>query len=107
MFCGKCGKEVKDGTRFCPYCGYMVSSGDTSTNKKEPSVMLDPSERVEHKDTSDSSKTIAGQGRNIGLILIIVSIIIDLFGLVTGFFPLTIFGTILFVVGILIKMFCP
>ena len=21
MFCKKCGKEIKEGVRFCPYCG--------------------------------------------------------------------------------------
>ena len=21
MFCEKCGKEIKDGDKFCPYCG--------------------------------------------------------------------------------------
>ena len=21
MFCEKCGKEIKDGDNFCPYCG--------------------------------------------------------------------------------------
>jgi hypothetical protein len=31
-FCSKCGKEVTQGTRFCPYCGY----DQTGTSKLEP-----------------------------------------------------------------------
>ena len=26
MYCSKCGKEVKDGIKFCPYCGNDLSS---------------------------------------------------------------------------------
>ena len=28
MYCPNCGKEIPDGSKFCPYCGYFV------TNKK-------------------------------------------------------------------------
>ena len=31
MFCGKCGKEVSEGTKLCPYCGEAVSNQDTPT----------------------------------------------------------------------------
>ncbi len=27
MFCKKCGKEVADGTEFCPYCGTVLTGG--------------------------------------------------------------------------------
>lgn len=27
MFCVKCGKEISEGTKFCPYCGNQVASG--------------------------------------------------------------------------------
>ena len=26
MFCVKCGKEISEGTKFCPYCGNQVTS---------------------------------------------------------------------------------
>ena len=32
MFCEKCGKEIKDGDKFCPYCG-----AENEINKEEPS----------------------------------------------------------------------
>ena len=25
MFCEKCGKEIKDNVKFCPFCGNKVS----------------------------------------------------------------------------------
>jgi uncharacterized membrane protein YvbJ len=25
MFCPKCGKEIPDGSKFCPYCGYQIA----------------------------------------------------------------------------------
>ena len=30
MFCEKCGKEIKDGDKFCPYCG-----AENEINKEE------------------------------------------------------------------------
>ena len=33
MFCEKCGKEIKDGDKFCPYCG-----AENKINKEDPSV---------------------------------------------------------------------
>ena len=31
MFCRKCGKEIKEGVKFCPYCG-----AETTKIKTEP-----------------------------------------------------------------------
>lgn len=104
MFCTKCGTVLQDGSQFCPCCGNKIEE-DSFGSQSEVKVMLDPSEVVPAKKVADSSKSLSGQGSNIGLILIIVSIIIDLFSLVTGLFPLMILGTILFVVGGLIRLF--
>ena len=107
MFCSKCGTELQDGTQFCHNCGNKVGEANQPVSPKEVKVILDPSEVVPQKKVADSSTSFSGQGSNIGLILIIVSIIIDLVGLVSGFIPITIIGTVLFVVGILIRMFVP
>ncbi|MGN1113742.1 MAG: zinc-ribbon domain-containing protein [Oscillospiraceae bacterium] len=34
MFCKKCGKEIKDNSKFCAYCGYNINqlSTDNSSN---------------------------------------------------------------------------
>ncbi|MBO5598709.1 MAG: zinc ribbon domain-containing protein [Oribacterium sp.] len=38
MFCVKCGKEISEGTRFCPYCGNQVTSeGNTPAAPEEKS----------------------------------------------------------------------
>lgn len=35
MFCKKCGKEVDDGSKFCPYCGEDLQGGSTGYTKTE------------------------------------------------------------------------
>lgn len=44
MFCRNCGKEIKDGSSFCPYCGYHIAAANIVDNKKEqtePEKVLD------------------------------------------------------------------
>lgn len=31
MFCVKCGKEIPEGTKFCPYCGNQVGTSEGNT----------------------------------------------------------------------------
>ncbi len=44
MFCGKCGKEIKEGTKFCPMCGGTVANvsqnKEKSTNKKRKAASI-------------------------------------------------------------------
>lgn len=35
MYCKSCGKEITDGTRFCPDCGFDQSSGIKPRNPNE------------------------------------------------------------------------
>ena len=40
MFCTKCGKEIKEGMKHCPFCGEIVKKGNTakavvSSNEKK------------------------------------------------------------------------
>lgn len=35
MFCGKCGKEISDGSAFCKYCGTVVGNRDNKNNKNK------------------------------------------------------------------------
>lgn len=107
MFCSKCGAMLQDGSQFCPSCGNKVGEVPTPIVPQEVKVMLDPAEVVPAKETADSSKSFSGQGKTIGLILIIISIILDLVALVSGFIPIMTVGTILFVVGILMRIFMP
>lgn len=36
-FCGKCGKELNDGVKFCPACGEPTENG-TQQNEKAPAT---------------------------------------------------------------------
>lgn len=36
MFCYKCGKEVEEGTKFCPYCGAQLDMQPSSEGYYEP-----------------------------------------------------------------------
>ena len=30
MFCGKCGKQIEDNAKFCPYCGAVSGRGSAT-----------------------------------------------------------------------------
>lgn len=110
MFCSNCGKEIQENTSFCPYCGKNVNQVPIPAAEKVK-VILDPSEVVEAKQPIDSSKSFSGQGKTLGLVLMIVSIVFDLVGMFAigfdAFIPITIGATALFVIGFLLRMFCP
>ena len=35
-FCSKCGKELADGTRYCPMCGFDTQAQGSSNNNQAP-----------------------------------------------------------------------
>ena len=107
MFCSHCGTNLQDGAQFCISCGKKVGENSTQGVREEVKVILNPDEVVPAKESKDSSKSLSGHGRTIGFILIILSIVIDLVAVVSGFIPILTVGTILFVIGILINMFAP
>ena len=111
MFCSKCGNQLQDGTQFCPSCGNKVGEAAAPVTRQEVKVMLDPAEVVPQKKAADSSKSFSGQGKTFGLILMIVSIIFDLVAMFAigfdAFIPITIGATALFVIGFLMRLFCP
>ena len=111
MFCSKCGTNLQDGTQFCPSCGNKVGETTAPVLQKEVKVILDPTEVVPAKETVDSSKSFIGQGKTIGFILMMISIIGDLVAMVTigfdAFIPITIGASALFVIGFFLRMFCP
>lgn len=45
MYCGNCGKEIKDESAFCPYCGVKIGSGSCerrSVQADEKSAEMKP-----------------------------------------------------------------
>lgn len=54
MFCRKCGKEIKDGARFCPYCGQRVEGPKTEGPSAErPAVQSPAAESVEPVESAE------------------------------------------------------
>ena len=108
MFCSNCGKEIQNGSEFCPHCGQKCVLNRTS-NSNAPKIILDPSETVYKQTTTDSSKSFSGQGKSIGLILMVISIIVDVIGMFVigfdAFIQITICATVLFVIGFIMRMF--
>lgn len=64
MFCEKCGKEIKDGDKFCPYCG-----AENEINKEEPSHDIPPDFSVKGAGKKKKGAVIA-----IAVLVIIVAI---------------------------------
>ena len=110
MFCSNCGKEIQENMSFCPYCGENVNQASHPVAEKVK-VIFDPSEVVDAKQPIDSSKLFSGQGKTFGMVLMIVSIVFDLVGMFAigfdAFIPITIGATVLFVIGFLLRIFCP
>lgn len=56
MYCTKCGKEVEDGAKFCPYCGASLEGedefGKASTRSNDNETKSD--------DSNAKSKLVAG-----------------------------------------------
>ncbi len=111
MFCSHCGNELQSGMQFCPSCGNKTAEAGAPVATGEVKVMLDPAEVVPQKAAPDSSKTFAGQGKTLGLILMMISVIGDLAAMMIvgfdAFIPVTIGATVLFVIGFFLRMFCP
>ncbi len=60
MFCKKCGKEIKEGVRFCPYCGAEsgVSNEMKATEKKEKRNQNKGEGRCSVKNVGKRSKRV-------------------------------------------------
>ena len=39
MICQKCGKEIKEGIKFCPYCGSNCEQAIFANNEEVPVVV--------------------------------------------------------------------
>lgn len=110
MFCSKCGKQLQDGVQFCSNCGNEVNKNVIPQITKDVKVMLDPSEVINHSGDS-GRKATSGHAGTYGLMLMIISIVFSLISMFAigseAFIPITIGGTTLFVIGFLIRIFCP
>ena len=82
MFCIKCGKEVKKGTKFCTNCGTAVEEAKEAKVEKEKDEKLTYSQNNTIETTSNPNPTPVqpveeGDGKaTASLVLGIVSILL-------------------------------
>ena len=93
MFCRNCGKEITDGTAFCPECG-AAQNGTTQNASQEPPTISNaaysnPTNQSEVKKVPYNTMCI------VGLVVSGISLLLNFFGIVG------IAGTILSVLGLM------
>ena len=100
MFCVKCGKELKDDAKFCPYCGKSVRGN--SEEEKDNEFQLKNEETTSFEPLSNENSKM-GQLEIIFLSVSGVLIILSLInlGLVFSIIALTL-NVILSILGIIL-----
>ena len=58
MFCQKCGKQIPDDARFCPYCGTVEQEPLSGSNGSSFSSGSAQSERHAGSEASNGYKTV-------------------------------------------------
>lgn len=58
MLCKKCGKEIEEGTAFCPYCG-QDQSKDVSLEVREPLISAEDKEKFKESVKDAGEKVSA------------------------------------------------
>jgi hypothetical protein len=112
IFCSKCGVQIADSSIFCEKSGAKIIAKpyqELPKNTPKPRIMLNPDEAAPSRTEKDSSKTFRGMGKIFGVALVLCSILVALISMFTigtiGFIPLTILGTVMFVLGFFITIF--
>lgn len=65
MFCSKCGKEIPDGSKFCPYCGAKLSLAGEPEESQVQSV-LSEEERKKRAYEEELLRAKAQQAARVG-----------------------------------------
>lgn len=80
MFCGKCGKEIKGGSKFCPYCGSPCTGADQPPPPVESNFMADLLDSPQ--EPSNPGKQKSDRKRpNVALICAIAAVILAVAGI--------------------------
>ena len=77
MLCEKCGKEIKENVKFCPYCGFSTRKNDTMG--KEVNQLSDP-EVKKSEDHSNNKKVM------VIVIIVVVITVAVIIGIVSGYY---------------------
>ena len=71
MFCNSCGKELRDGSKFCPFCGSPLTQG----------VETRPAEQANSTVTDSApKKPTAGKPLRIGIICVVIAALLGTIG---------------------------
>lgn len=78
MFCGNCGKEIKVGVDFCPYCGKQFGEGDVKQNGGQVEAKPQPFER---NGVQKSRVTVKSTKKKLWIpIVLCVALVVGYFG---------------------------
>lgn len=69
-FCGKCGSQVNDGLKFCPYCGGSLGNGGN------PAIQMPPNQQPNVSQNGSNKTLIAILGIVAATIVVIVLIVV-------------------------------
>mgnify|MGYP004499032135 CR=1 FL=1 len=82
MFCVKCGKEIKDGSKFCPECGAPV---EIKINPEvKPAQNLPKKEETKFDKASKAMAKTVNIGKTIAESIAVIVVVVLMFMLLTG-----------------------
>lgn len=97
MFCPKCGKQIKEGTKFCTGCGNPIAGAAGSSNKEmpKPAAPVTPTAPVTHTAPAAPAAQVTRtapvapaapkkKSNNIGIIILIVVFVIFILAAIGG-----------------------
>lgn len=80
MFCRKCGKEIKEGVKFCPYCGAETTKSSRIEKKKaaaeEKRTVKNRNETEVERERSEQNKQVKKNKKWIKTVGIILGIFV-------------------------------
>ena len=90
MFCGKCGKEVSEGTKLCPHCGEAVNNQSTPTEVQSntPTVTLVENSTVNKVGSNDNPAKVGKLKKLIIYVAVAVALFLG-FGAIVNTFDST------------------
>lgn len=113
MFCAKCGEQLPEGSLFCSKCGTAINGRSITNREFHQRVILNPSEQSKKENQTDYGEKTAGVGIALGISLVVAGILCDLVcmflaasGSFESYSAVMIGGTISFVIGLVIILFC-